>query len=58
MTPDDEGTKRSRSERRHQHREEPATWVPAVTKAPPRAWNNKTMHHPATRTGEVKRGKT
>jgi len=58
MRPDDEGTKRSRSERRHAHREDPVTWVPAATKTPPPAWNSKSMHHPATRIGEIKHGKT
>ncbi len=57
MRPDDEGAKRSRSERRHAHREDPGTWPPARGKTPPPAWNNKTMHHPATRIGEIKHGK-
>jgi hypothetical protein len=58
MGPDDEGAKRSRSERRHAHREEQQSWLPARSKTPPPAWNSKTMHHPATRIGEVKHGKT
>jgi len=58
MRLDDEGEKRSRSERRHAHREESGNWQPAGSKTPPPAWNNKTMHHPATRIGEIKHGKT
>ena len=57
MGPDDEGAKRSRSERRHEHDRGAGTWQPAVSKSPPPAWNNKTMHHPATRIGEIKHGK-
>jgi hypothetical protein len=58
MGPDDEGTRRSRSERRHAHHEEPENRLPARSKTPPPAWNDKTMHHPATRIGEIKPGKT
>jgi len=58
MRPEDEGAQRNRGERRHAHREEPGSWAPAKSKAPPPAWNNKTMHHPATRIGEIKHGKS
>jgi len=30
---------------------------PQQTKSAPRAWTNKSMHHPATRIGEIKHGK-
>ena len=30
---------------------------PQQTKSPPRSWTNKSMHHPATRIGEIKHGK-
>ena len=58
MGPDDEGAKRSRSEQRHEHHGGARSWPPATSKTPPPAWNNKTMHHPATRIGEIKHGKT
>jgi hypothetical protein len=58
MGPDDEGAKRSRSERRHEQHRGAGTWPPAASKTPPPAWNNKTMHHPATRIGEIKHGKS
>ena len=54
MRPDDhrqksspKKTRRSR-ERRHD---------PPATASAPRSWSNKTMHHPATRIGEIKHGK-
>ena len=35
------------------------TWArPGRASTPPRAWTNKTMHHPATRIGEIKHGKS
>jgi hypothetical protein len=40
-------------------RREHTTWTRAVrTSSPPRAWTSKTMHHPATRIGEIKHGKS
>jgi len=48
----------NRSARRHEHRDErPGRPGPAKRMVPPPTWNNKTMHHPATRIGEIKRGK-
>ena len=58
MRPDDQGAKRSRSERRHAHRGAAEAWPKTGNKTPPPAWNNKMMHHPATRIGEIKHGKT
>ncbi len=35
------------------------TWTHADrASSPPRSWTNKTMHHPATRIGEIKHGKS
>ena len=58
MGTDDEAAKPSRSVRRHEHHSGSGTWPPAGSKAPPQGWNNKTMHHPATRIGEIKHGKS
>jgi hypothetical protein len=45
--------------KRHEHRQEQGIWpATARTKSPPPSWNNKTMHLPATRIGEIKHGKT
>jgi len=45
--------------KRHEHRKDRKNRpTPATTKSPPPSWNNKTMHHPATRIGEIKHGKT
>jgi hypothetical protein len=57
MRPDDADPK-VQSPKRHDHSDE--RWspqTPATTKSPPPGWNNKTMHHPATRIGEIKHGK-
>jgi hypothetical protein len=55
MRPDDRRQKRPAKKTRHEReswsREQRAT-------APPRAWTNRTMHHPATRIGELKHGKS
>jgi hypothetical protein len=55
MRPDDSSPKAPAKQRRHER----ASW-PGSRQAtsPPRAWTNKSMHHPATRIGEVKHGKS
>jgi hypothetical protein len=59
MRPDDGGREKVPSSKRHDHRHERATWpATPATKSQPPSWNNKSMHHPATRIGEVKHGKT
>jgi len=55
MRPDDAGDKQSG--KKHHHERE--AWPdPRRTKSPPRSWTNKSMHHPATRIGEIKHGKS
>jgi hypothetical protein len=59
MRPDDGDRVKVPSPKRHEHREERRNWpATSKTKSPPPSWNNKTMHHPATRIGEIKHGKT
>ena len=55
MRPDDHSPQGSSKKLRHPHerRHDPR----AATSAP-RSWTNKTMHHPATRIGEIKHGKS
>jgi hypothetical protein len=55
MRPDDHSPKGSSKKTRHPH-ERPQH--PRGTTSAPRSWTNKTMHHPATRIGEIKRGKS
>jgi hypothetical protein len=54
MRPDDRSPKGSARKTRHprERRQDPR----AATQAP-RAWTGKTMHHPATRVGEIKHGR-
>jgi len=55
MRPDDRQQKGPVKKTRHERE----SWLYAQrTAAPPRAWTNKTMHHPATRIGEIKHGKS
>ena len=55
MRPDDRQQKGPVKKTRHERE----SWPRAQrTTAPPRAWTNKTMHHPATRIGEIKHGKS
>jgi hypothetical protein len=55
MRPGDRRRKGPAKKARHEHE----TWPHAPrTSSPPRAWTNKTMHHPATRIGEIKHGKS
>lgn len=59
MRPDDGDHAKVPSHKRHEHRQERVSWpATAKTKSPPTSWNSKTMHHPATRIGEIKHGKT
>ena len=55
MRPDDRGPKGStkKAHHPHEHRQDPR----GATQAP-RSWTSKTMHHPATRIGEIKHGKS
>jgi hypothetical protein len=54
MRPDDQSRKGSSKRERHQHeRRQDPHGAPA-----PRSWTSKTMHHPATRIGEIKHGKS
>jgi hypothetical protein len=41
-----------KAEHRHERRQDPRR-----SAQPPRTWTGKTMHHPATRIGEIKHGK-
>jgi len=55
MRPDDSSGKSSAKKEKHPHER----WQdPRTTTKPPRSWTNKTMHHPATRIGEIKHGKS
>ena len=59
MRPDDGDHAKIPSPKRHEHRQERVSWpATAKTKSLPTSWNSKTMHHPATRIGEIKHGKT
>jgi hypothetical protein len=50
---------RSQKDAAKRPRHERGTWPrPNRTTSPPRAWTNKTMHHPATRIGEIRHGKS
>ena len=58
MKADEADSARNRNARRHEPRDERPGWPVATRrKGPPTTWNNKTMHHPATRIGEIKHGK-
>jgi hypothetical protein len=52
----DSGERPGERDHRHDHRGKGLGWPPPKT-TPPRGWTNKTMHHPATRIGELKHGK-
>jgi hypothetical protein len=54
MRPDDHSPRGSSKKVRHPHERRQD---PHGTSAP-RTWTNKTMHHPATRIGEIKHGKS
>ena len=57
MRPDDRSQKGPAPAKKPKHDHE--TWPhPSRTTSAPRSWTNKTMHHPATRIGEIKHGKT
>ena len=58
MSPDDHGQEDSHSapEKKAKHQHERWQGPPKTTQAP-KSWTNKTMHHPATRIGEIKHGK-
>ena len=54
MRPDDRSPK-TPAKKPHHGRE---AWPgPQQTKSAPRSWTNKSMHHPATRIGEIRHGK-
>lgn len=58
MRPDDQGRepgqKGSAKKPKHPHER----WQDLrITAQAPRAWTNRTMHHPATRIGEIRHGK-
>ncbi len=55
MRPEDRAQKGSPKKSR---RSRDAWPDPRRIKAPPLTWTNKTMHHPATRIGEIKHGKS
>jgi hypothetical protein len=58
MTPDDQGPEQSQKapEKKAKHAHE--RWHgPQGAAQAPRSWTNKTMHHPATRIGEIRHGK-
>jgi hypothetical protein len=58
VSPEESDPAKNRSARRHEHHDEsPGRPEPAKSKKPGPTWNNKTMHHPATRIGEIKHGK-
>jgi len=59
MSPESGEKSGARAPRRHDHRGSGLGWrVPSKLKSPPPRWTNKTMHHPATRIGEIRHGKT
>jgi hypothetical protein len=59
MRPDGGDRTTVASPKRHEHREQQRSWpAPSATKSAPPSWNNKTMHHPSTRIGEIKHGRT
>jgi hypothetical protein len=55
MRPDDQSHKGQAKKGQHTH----GRWQdPRAANAAPRSWTNKSMHHPATRIGEIKHGKS
>jgi len=54
MRADDPSHKGQAKKSQHQHQR----WQdPRAAAQAPRSWTNKSMHHPATRIGEIKHGK-
>ena len=54
MRPDDRSQEVPDKKAKHAHER----WQdPPKTTQAPKSWTNKTMHHPATRIGEIKHGK-
>ena len=55
MRPDDSSKKSPGKKAGHRHER----WQgPKGVTQPPKSWTSKTMHHPATRIGEIKHGKS
>jgi hypothetical protein len=54
MRPDDHSRKSSTKKERRAHEH----WRDPHGAQSPRSWTSKTMHHPATRIGEIKHGKS
>jgi hypothetical protein len=55
MRPDDHSQTGQTKKTQHQHER----WQdPRAATQAPRSWTNKSMHHPATRIGEIKHGKS
>lgn len=54
----DSGGRSGERDHRHDHRGKGLGWPPPKKTSPPRGWTSKTMHHPATRVGELKHGKS
>jgi hypothetical protein len=54
MRPDDHVSKDHTGRPQHPHERRPD---PRGATQAPRSWTSKTMHHPATRIGEIKHGK-
>ena len=54
MRPDDQSRHGSSKKARHPHER----WQDRHAAQAPRSWTSKTMHHPATRIGEIKHGKS
>jgi hypothetical protein len=58
MRPDDQGQEQDRKSSSQKPKHQHERWQdPRTTVQAPRAWTNKTMHHPATRIGEIRHGK-
>jgi hypothetical protein len=54
MRPDDQSPKGSGKKSSHAHER----WQDPHGAQAPRSWTNKSMHHPASRIGEIKHGKS
>ncbi|MFA4965743.1 MAG: hypothetical protein WC709_08945 [Thermoleophilia bacterium] len=58
MRPEDGDERPAPTPKRPDHRAEHRGWpAPSKIKGPPPTRSGKTMHHPATRIGEIKHGK-
>jgi hypothetical protein len=55
MRPDDPSNKGQAKKGQHAHERRQG---PRTATQVPRSWTNKSMHHPATRIGEIKHGKS